>query len=47
MTARRPHVLIMVENLPLAIDQRLRKQVPALVAAGFEGTAARRRGWIR
>lgn len=36
MTARRPHVLIMVENLPLAIDQRLRKQVPALVAAGLE-----------
>jgi glycosyltransferase involved in cell wall biosynthesis len=31
----RGHVLVVVENLPLGFDQRLRKQVPVLLAAGY------------
>ena len=32
---RRPHVLLIVENVPLARDHRLRKQAEALLAAGY------------
>jgi len=33
---RRPTVLVLVENVPLARDHRLRKQTASLVAAGYE-----------
>jgi glycosyltransferase involved in cell wall biosynthesis len=37
--ARRPHVVLVVENLPAAVDIRVRKQVHDLVGAGYEVTA--------
>ncbi len=37
------HVLVFVENLPLGDDQRLRKQVPALLAAGYRVSVITRR----
>ncbi|MDD7941996.1 glycosyltransferase family 4 protein [Actinomycetospora lutea] len=37
------HVLLVVENIPAAVDQRLRKQVPALLAAGHHVTVVTRR----
>lgn len=40
-TAR--HVLVVVENLPMCVDQRLRKQVPSLLAAGHHVTVISRR----
>lgn len=39
-TAR--HVLVVVENIPLCQDQRLRKQVPTLLAAGHHVTVITR-----
>ena len=43
-TARdRGHVLVVVENLPLGVDQRLRKQVPVLLAAGYRVSVITRR----
>lgn len=46
MTARRsaaPRVLLIVENVPLARDHRLRKQATALVEAGYDVTVICRR----
>src|SRR3954447_15101153 len=37
------HVLVVVENIPAAVDQRVRKQVPALLAAGHHVTVVTRR----
>jgi glycosyltransferase involved in cell wall biosynthesis len=37
------HVLVIVENLPLCVDHRLGKQVPALLAAGHHVTVVTRR----
>jgi len=37
-----PHVLIVVENLALGIDHRVRKQVPDLLAAGYRVTVITR-----
>ena len=37
------HILIVVENLPLAIDQRLRKQVTDLVNGGFRVSVVTRK----
>jgi glycosyltransferase involved in cell wall biosynthesis len=39
----RGHVVVIVENLPVGIDQRLRKQVPVLVAAGYRVSVITRR----
>lgn len=39
----RGHVLVIVENVPLGIDQRLRKQVPTLLAAGYRVSVVTRR----
>ncbi|GIG61520.1 glycosyltransferase WbuB [Longispora fulva] len=36
--ATRPHVLLVVENVPLARDARLRRQARALLAAGYRVT---------
>src|ERR1039457_7711915 len=36
--ARRPRVLMLIENVPLARDHRLRKQAAALLASRFEVT---------
>lgn len=35
---RRPRILLLVENVPLARDHRLRKQASTLLASGFEVT---------
>ncbi len=43
MSARVPHVLLIVENVSLARDHRLRKQVSALVAAGYRVSVISRR----
>jgi glycosyltransferase involved in cell wall biosynthesis len=42
-SADRGHVLIVVENVPLGIDQRLRKQIPTLLAAGYRVSVVTRR----
>jgi glycosyltransferase involved in cell wall biosynthesis len=41
--ARRPRVLMLIENVPLARDHRLRKQAAALLASRFEVTVICRR----
>lgn len=41
--ARRPRVLLLVENVPLARDHRLRKQAQALVRNGYDVTVVCRR----
>jgi glycosyltransferase involved in cell wall biosynthesis len=41
--ARRPRVLMLIENVPLARDHRLRKQAAALLASQFEVTVICRR----
>ena len=40
---RRPRVLMLIENVPLARDHRLRKQAAALLASQFEVTVICRR----
>jgi glycosyltransferase involved in cell wall biosynthesis len=40
---RRPHVLVIVENLPFCEDQRVRKQIPVLLAAGYHVSVITRR----
>lgn len=40
---RKPRVLVLVENVPLGIDNRLKKQVRTLVASGFDVTVICRR----
>jgi glycosyltransferase involved in cell wall biosynthesis len=41
--ADRGHVLVVVENIPLGIDPRLRKQILALLAAGYRVSVITRR----
>jgi glycosyltransferase involved in cell wall biosynthesis len=43
MTARSWHVAVVVENLPLGVDTRLRKQVDDLLDAGYAVTVVTRR----
>lgn len=40
---RKPRVLVLVENVPLGIDNRLKKQVRTLLASGFDVTVICRR----
>src|SRR4051812_2280962 len=41
---RAPHVLLVVENLPMGQDHRVSKQVPDLLGAGYQVTVVTRRG---
>jgi len=41
--ARPPHVLVVVENIPLCVDPRVRKQVRTLLAAGYRVSVITRR----
>jgi len=40
---RKPRILVLVENVPLGIDNRLKKQVRTLLASGFDVTVICRR----
>lgn len=42
-SVKRPRVLVLVENVPLARDHRLRKQASTLLASGFDVTVICRR----